>query len=486
MNVYIPWTWFATQWPCDSWFHVPLKSEWTWLISIMVWLGYPNSNWDNWKSLLHLPYAWTRAYTNEIESQWTYWSYWASTPAWSSYTTRADRLQIWSSIVSDAMSFRGNANSIRAFKDEFVVPTSWWTVIAWTLGSWGIFWNTTDWIISITWDWSTWYTIKDKNEWATVVYNSWDTLSQNNCGKYYQFWNNYWFAWTGSVTTSSTQVNASSYWPWNYYSSSTFITWNQDWSSSQNDNLWWWVSWNIKVMSELKNAYIGEYVEPDYLCFTANTAGSTVKLNKTGSPTAVTLETSTDGSTWSTYTFWSTITLSNIGDKVYWRNTSETDTRFSVYNGSLYQFVMTWSISWSWDVNFLLNKNSTTTLSNYCFIKLFYQCSSLTTAPKLPATTLADNCYHHMFDGCDNLTTLPKIYVTSTATDCCGYMFNWCSKIKISTTQTWDYQTPYRIPPTWTGTGSSSDLYYMFYQTWWTFTGTPSLNTTYYTSNTVV
>jgi hypothetical protein len=45
-----------------------------------------------------------------------------------------------------------------------------------------------------------------------------------------------------------------------------------------------------------------EYIMPDYLCFTANTAGSTVALNKTGSPTAVTLETSTDGANWSSYT----------------------------------------------------------------------------------------------------------------------------------------------------------------------------------------
>jgi hypothetical protein len=50
----------------------------------------------------------------------------------------------------------------------------------------------------------------------------------------------------------------------------------------------------------------------DYLCFTANTAGSTVKLIKNGSPTTVTLETSTDGNTRTTYTIGDTITLSNI------------------------------------------------------------------------------------------------------------------------------------------------------------------------------
>jgi hypothetical protein len=78
----------------------------------------------------------------------------------------------------------------------------------------------------------------------------------------------------------------------------------------------------------------------EYLCFTANTAGSTVKLIKNGNPTAVTLETSTDGSNWSTYTFGSTITLSNIGDKVYWRNTSETTTGFSINVSNYYYFEM--------------------------------------------------------------------------------------------------------------------------------------------------
>jgi len=39
------------------------------------------------------------------------------------------------------------------------------------------------------------------------------------------------------------------------------------------------------------------------LCLIANVAGSTVALNKNGSPTNVTLETSTNGINWSTYTF---------------------------------------------------------------------------------------------------------------------------------------------------------------------------------------
>ena len=242
---------------------------------------------------------------------------------------------------------------------------------------------------------------------------------------------------------------------------------------------------NDVTISELKNAYIGEYVAP-YLCFTANEANSTVKLQKTWSPTSVTLETSTDGSNWSIHTIWSTITLSNIWDKVYFRNTSETDTGFNIDVDNRYQFVMSGSIAWSWDTTTLLNKNWTTTASTLCFYRLFYQCSSLTTAPKLPATTLANSCYYSMFEWCANLVTLTALPATTLVSFCYYRMFYWCSKIKLSTTKTWEYQTPYRIPTTWTWTTATNSVYYMFAATWWTLISNPSINTTYYTSNTIV
>lgn len=254
-------------------------------------------------------------------------------------------------------------------------------------------------------------------------------------------------------------------------------------------------------------------VIPPELCFTANTAGSTVKLTKNGSPTAVTLETSADGSTWTTYTIGSTITLSNIWDKVYWRNTSETTTGFTTdINNHYYQFVMTGSIAASWDINYLLNKNSTTTISDRCFWKLFSSCGALTSCPKLsattigtycyfqmftwctslttasslPATTLASHCYEQMFYWCTSLTTLPNLPATALSDYCYNSMFRWCSSLRLSTTQTWEYQTPYRIPTTWTWTTASMALGYVFTSTWWSWAWTPSINTTYYTSNTVV
>ena len=174
---------------------------------------------------------------------------------------------------------------------------------------------------------------------------------------------------------------------------------------------------------------------------------------------------------------------------------------------------MTWSIAASWDINYLLNKNSTDTLEyNYCYYYLFMQCTSLTSAPELTATmltqncyqfmfywctalttppqlvatTLANYCYAQMFRECTNLTTLPKIIAITLNNYCCQLMFYWCSKIKISQAQTWIYQTPYRIPDTWTWTAWTNALDRMFSSTWWTFKSTPTINTTYYTSNTVI
>lgn len=235
-----------------------------------------------------------------------------------------------------------------------------------------------------------------------------------------------------------------------------------------------------------------EYVMPDYLCFTANTAGSTVSLSSAGSPTAVTLETSTDGSSWNTYTIWNTITLSNIGDKVYFRNTSETTTRFNTSTSNYYTFALYWSINASWDVTSLINKNLTDTINGtYTFFKLFnaatfQNTSVLKTAPKLPATTLTNYCYAQMFYQCTWLTTLPELPATTLKSYCYQYMFRYCTQIKISASQTWIYQTAYRIPTTWTWTTATNALDNMFDGTWWPFWSTPAINTIYYTSNQVI
>lgn len=262
MNVYIgkPIVVSDMQWPAPDGFHVPLMTEWQWLKTIMAWLGL--TTWNSWRINLHIPFAGRRDFdTAAIKNQGSIGFYWSSSTSGSDEPYNAQLLDLDTSYAfTDTTSRRANGFSIRCFKNSFEGPTSSWTVINGTLWSAWIFRNQTDWLISITSDWTTWYTIQDKNLWATTVYSDWATLSEANCGKYYQWGNNYWFAWTWSVTTSLTKVDASTYWPWNYYSSSTFISGSVDWSSVYNDNLRWWVSqWTSTKNRELKNDYIWQH-----------------------------------------------------------------------------------------------------------------------------------------------------------------------------------------------------------------------------------
>lgn len=224
---------FATQWPCQDGFHVPLQSELQTVYNT-GWCGY-----------LKLPLAWRREYDSGwVAAQGAQCFYWSS----SSYSDVR-----WAYLLKNEGWYAMTRNrktfwfSIRPFKDVSVQPDSSWTVLY--QGSWNtwVYHNSSLGLISLSTDWTTRITIADKNLWATTVWNSGDTLSEANCGKYYQRWNNYWFPFTWSVTTSSTQVNASTYWPWNYYSSSTYITYNWAWDSTGNWNLRWWEDGNVPV-----------------------------------------------------------------------------------------------------------------------------------------------------------------------------------------------------------------------------------------------
>ena len=231
------------KWPSPYGFHVPSLSEWQWLKTIMDWLSLTTWNW--WKINLHMPFAGFRKCSDASNiSQGGEGHYWSSSP-YSANSNYARNLNLYAfTVYADASSKRANGFYVRCFKDSYVAPDSTWIVVQWTLWSAWIFWNQSEWLISIT-NWTTGYTMMDKNLWATTVYNDWDTLSQANMWNMYQWWNNYWFPSTWTISkTSSTQVDASDYWPTNPYSSDTFITWSEDWSSVHNNDLWgdttWW------------------------------------------------------------------------------------------------------------------------------------------------------------------------------------------------------------------------------------------------------
>ena len=170
----------------------------------------------------------------------------------------------------------------------------------------------------------------------------------------------------------------------------------------------------------------------NWLCFTAEEANSTVAMAKGGwqSPPAVSLECSTDGNTWSPFEVGTTtVTLANIGDYVYVRATSAGNTGMGTSSISYNKFVMTGKIAASGNVDTLLDQNGNATLTSYCFNGLFSGCSSLTTAPALPATTLANNCYADMFFRCASLTTAPELPATTLADNCYKNMFKNCSSL---------------------------------------------------------
>jgi len=271
MSVYI---WAATKddysamrGPCPKGFHVWTKSEWELIINSWVAFSAWNTTWwANFSTYLKMP-AWGYRTWEWASVSWSndMWYYWTCTQYNSTYNTYSNyglyfRNSNWLSGISVSSRNWCIWAMIRWIKDVPVEPDSSWTTLISSWEDW-IYHSATLWLISMVYSWFV-YTIADKNVGATTVYNFNDTLSGANCWKFFQMWNNYPFPYSWTVTTSSTQVSASNYWPGNYYSSSTFITWSSWWDSSQNKNLRWWETWIQQSPKELKSAYIGDYIAP--------------------------------------------------------------------------------------------------------------------------------------------------------------------------------------------------------------------------------
>ena len=162
------------------------------------------------------------------------------------------------------------------------------------------------------------------------------------------------------------------------------------------------------------------------LTFRATQDGSSVTLKKKGSPTG-SFQTSTDGgNTWSDYTLDTAITL-NIGDEVSFRAKANRTSAQSY--DDYFQFVMTGKIEAWHNVMSLYRTNDFATYNTVvdcAFRNLFYNCTSLTKAPALPATTLAKDCFEYMFSGCTSLTKAPELPATTLASGCYSSMFNGC------------------------------------------------------------
>ena len=70
-----------------------------------------------------------------------------------------------------------------------------------------------------------------------------------------------------------------------------------------------------------------------------------------------------------------------------------------------------------------------TTLAQACYERMFYNCTSLTKAPELPATTLAVGCYSDMFGNCSSLVQASELPATTLQFNCYSNMFRGCSEL---------------------------------------------------------
>lgn len=92
------------------------------------------------------------------------------------------------------------------------------------------------------------------------------------------------------------------------------------------------------------------------------------------------------------------------------------------------------------------------TLTSSCYDYMFYGCTSLTTAPELPATTLVSNCYYEMFYGCTNLNYIKAMFTTTPST---SYTSNWVKGVSSTGTfvknsaATWNVTGVNGIPSGW-------------------------------------
>ena len=160
----------------------------------------------------------------------------------------------------------------------------------------------------------------------------------------------------------------------------------------------------------------------DGLIFTAQEANSSVCLF--GESLQLEYRTNTNVE-WQNYTLGTQITLANIDDWVEMRNQG---LQTNISGG--HQFVMAGKIAASGNIQYLMDKTGELlSVPSSCYHQMFLGCTSLTTAPALPATTLTNECYRNMFKGCTSLTTAPALPATTLAVSCYNGMFEGCTSL---------------------------------------------------------
>lgn len=166
---------------------------------------------------------------------------------------------------------------------------------------------------------------------------------------------------------------------------------------------------------------------PDYLCFVAREGWKTVGIAKEGTPADVTFyyKKNTESS-WTKYT--QAVQLDGIGEYILFRGESASGL-FNSTSG-YYQVKLSGKFDAQGSVTSLLDAScERTDVPAYAYRRLFYECSNLMSAPKVPAGTLAEGCYKEMFAKCTNLVDAPALPSKELKKDCYSHMFDGCSNL---------------------------------------------------------
>ena len=164
----------------------------------------------------------------------------------------------------------------------------------------------------------------------------------------------------------------------------------------------------------------------NYLKFTARNGNATIGMSGGSSPN---VSISFNGTNW-LYWDYSNLTIPN-GKTIYFKGNNQNG--FNTNISSYKFFTMSGTLECGGNVMSLLYDDNfegqLTIPSDYCFYFLFNGCTSLTTAPQLPATTLAQYCYRGMFQNCTSLTTAPQLPATTLTNRCYQLMFYGCTSL---------------------------------------------------------
>jgi len=180
----------------------------------------------------------------------------------------------------------------------------------------------------------------------------------------------------------------------------------------------------------------------DWFYFEAVEAGAIVSMSTQGLAPSVSLRYSTDGGeNWHDFTVGSTsISLSNIGDRVYFK-ANNSNTNFAISTNYNY-FKTSKNVNVGGNIMYLLN-GETPGLAfseRYSLCKLFTSTNIISTSElRLPATTLQSSCYKQMFLNCTNLASVTMLATDVTATNC---LQSWLDKAGKSTGSHFLYVDP--------------------------------------------